>query len=160
MQPDYRLSREVPGEPQVPRIGKPSKLLPTRRWAAGGRRPPRLTSRSRKIRFIEFVELSDKLRLTLRSDRGLSWSARRAPNPWHGITRDGLIREVREYFWQLERERPLCSSEVLDQLKSLHGIEATAASVRHAVSRARLIELGGSVEEALLGQSSAGDAYT
>ncbi len=152
VQPRYELPREVDETPLSLRPRRLRRLLPIRRWSVGRRRSPRSMSRSRAIKFIEFVELSDGSRLILRSDRGLSWSASHARSPWYGITREGISDEVREHFLQLERDRPLTPAEVVGQIRDLHGIEADAGSVREAVARERVIELGSTIEEALVRQ--------
>ena len=94
------------------------------------------------VSFTEFADLSDGRRVTIRSDRGFSWSWRHSPRPWHGITRESLADDVQDYFVQVEADRPCSPKWVVEHLRRLYDIELDAASVQAALQMPRQVECG------------------
>ena len=103
-----------------------------RRWSLRGKR-----SRNRRsVDFVEFADLSDGRRVTVRSDRGVS-------GPFPGQTREGFTREVRDYF-EAEAEDccPIEPEWVVERLRRLYGVEVDPVSVEAALRLSLAVEFG------------------
>lgn len=101
-------------------------------------------SRNRiSVDFVEFAELSDDRRVTVRSDRGVS-------GPFPGQTREGFTREVRDYF-EAEAEDccPIEPEWVVERLQRLYGVEVDPVSVEAALRLPLAVEFGPRLREQL-----------
>ena len=97
----------------------------------------RLRSRNRmSVDFVEFADLSDGRRVTVRSDRGVS-----GPSP--GQTRERVTQEVRDYF-EAEAEDccPIEPEWVVERLQRLYGVEVDPVSVEAALRLPLAVEFG------------------
>lgn len=111
----------------------------------------RRASRSRaSVDFNEFADLSDGRRVTVRSDRGWSWSCNHSLGAWYGQTRTRFTREVRDYF-EAEAEEccPITSEWVVERLQRLYGVEIDPASVDAALQLPLQVEFGPRLHEQL-----------
>ncbi len=101
-------------------------------------------SRSRaSVEFNEFADLSDGRRVTVRSDRGWSWSCNHSLGAWYGQTRTNFTKQVRDYF-EAEAEDccPITPEWVVERLQRLHGVEVDPASVDAALQLPLQVEFG------------------
>ena len=117
------------------------------------RRRPLRGKRSRKqmsVDFIEFADLSDGQRVTVRSDRGFGWSWNHASGPFPGQTRERFTREVRDYF-EAEAENccPIPPEWVVERLLRLYGVEVDPVSVEAALRLPLEVEFGPRLREQL-----------
>ena len=109
----------------------------------------RLRSRNRmSVDFVEFAELSDGRRVTVRSDRGLNWTWNHAPGPLPRQTREGLTQEVRDYF-EAEAEDccPIEPEWVVERLRRLYDIGVDPVSVEAALRLPLAVEFGPRLRE-------------
>ena len=114
--------------------------------APAARRGPLRGKRSRKrmsVDFVEFADLSDGRRVTVRSDRGWTWSWNHSLGPWAGKTQASFTQEVRDYF-EAEAEEccPITVEWVVERLQRLHGVEVDPASVDAALRLPLAVEFG------------------
>ena len=109
-----------------------------RRWMAHRQRRRKGVSLS----YTEFADLSDGRRVVLRNDRGSGWSWRHSPGPWHGKTRQSVADDVRDYFAQVEEDRPCSPEWVVEVIALLYEIEVDPASVQAALRVSRRVEFG------------------
>lgn len=121
--------------------------------APAARRGPLRGKHNRKqmgVDFIEFADLGDGRRVTVRSDRGLGWSWNHQRGPWYGRTREGFMREVRDYF-EAEAEDccPVSPEWVVERLQRLYGVEVDPESVEAALRLPLGIEFGPRLREQL-----------
>lgn len=121
--------------------------------APAARRGSLRGKRNRKrmsVDFIEFADLSDGRRVTVRSDRGLSWSSNHSSGPFSGESRERFAREVRDYF-EAEAEDccPIEPEWVVERLRRLYGIEADPGSVEAALRLPLAVEFGPRLREQL-----------
>ena len=95
------------------------------------------------VDFDEFADLSDGRRVTVRSDRGWSWSCNHSLGAWYGQTRTSFTRQVRDYF-EAEAEEccPITPEWVVERLQRLHGVEIVPASVDAALQLPLQVEFG------------------
>ncbi|MCY4631466.1 MAG: hypothetical protein OXE75_11390 [bacterium] len=109
------------------------------------------------VGFTEFADLSDGRRVIMRDDRGISWtrlyiigndrgsgsSRRNLPDPWHGVTRESLTDEVREYLLAEEEDCcPISPESVVEHVRRSYDLQVDAASVQAALQLPRRIEFG------------------
>ena len=99
--------------------------------------------KSMSVNFVEFTELSDGHRVTVRNDRGLNWFWNHSLGAWYGTTQASFTQEVRAYF-EAEAEDccPITPEWVVERLQQLHGAEINPASVDAALQRPRKVEFG------------------
>ena len=114
-------------------------------------RAPLRGERSRKrmsVDFVEFADLSDGRRVTVRSDRGLNWSWNHSFGPWAGMAQASFTKEVRDYF-EAEAEEccPITVEWVVERLQRLHGVEVDPASVDAALRLPLEVEFGPHLRE-------------
>ena len=119
---------------------------------AAHREPPR-GERSRKrmsVNIVEFADLSDGRRVTVRSDRGWTWGWNHSFGPWAGKTRASFTEQVRGYF-EAEAEEccPITVEWVVERLQRLHGVEVDPASVDAALQLPLEVEFGPRLREQL-----------
>ena len=110
-------------------------------------------NRSRKrmsVDFVEFADLSDGRRVTVRSDRGWTWGWNHSFGPWAGKTRASFTKEVRDYF-EAEAEEccPITVEWVVERLQRLHAVEVDPASVDAALQLPLEVEFGPRLREQL-----------
>ena len=111
----------------------------------------RRAGRSRaSVDFDEFADLSDGRRVTVRSDRGWTWSGNHSFGAWYGKTRTSFTRQVRDYF-EAEAEEccPITPEWVVERLQRLHGVEIDPASVGSALQLPLQVEFGPRLHEQL-----------
>ena len=111
----------------------------------------RRADRSRaSVDFDEFADLSDGRRVTVRSDRGWSWSCNHSLGAWYGQTRTSFTKEVRDYF-EAEAEEccPVTPEWVVERLQRLYGLEIAPASVEAALQLPLQVEFGPRLHEQL-----------
>ena len=95
------------------------------------------------VSFTEFAELSDGRRAILRSDRGFSWSSSHGLGPWHGMTRESLAGEVRDYLAAEEEDCcPISPESVVELVQRYYDIAVDSASVEAALKLPRRVEFG------------------
>lgn len=114
----------------------------------------RLRGRRSRLRmsvgFVEFADLSDGRRVTVRSDRGLSWSMQRYVGAWAGQTRERFAQEVRDYFEAEAQDCCAVSTEwVVERLQRLYGLDIDPASVDAALCSPLEVEFGPRLREQL-----------
>lgn len=149
----------IPPTPTKPETLDPNTAVrPPRRWLdrrlvhttvdqAPGYQRRSMAYRQRRrmgvsLSYTEFADLSDGTRVIIRNDRGTSWSWRHSPNPWHGMTRQSLADDVRDYFAQVEEDRPCSPEWVVELVALLYEIEVDPASVQAALQMPRQVEFG------------------
>lgn len=101
------------------------------------------------LSFVEFAELSDGRRVTIRNDRSFGWSLKRKADAWYGTTRESLAGQVSGSLRQYEEDRPTAPEWVSERLRRLYGIDVDLASVEAALRAPRRVELGPRLLEAL-----------
>lgn len=116
------------------------------------------------VSFTEFADLSDGRRVIMRNDRGFSWSQhviiqnergfgssrRDLPDPWHGVTRESLTDEVREYLLAEEEDCcPISPESVVENLRRSYDLEVDVESVQAALQLPRRVEFGARLLEEL-----------
>lgn len=117
---------------------------------AGDSRRSRASRSRASVDFDEFADLSDGQRVTMRSDRGWSWSCNHSLGAWYGETRTRFTRQVRDYF-QAEAEEccPITPEWVVERLLRLHGVEIDPTSVDAALQLPLQVEFGPRLHEQL-----------
>ena len=155
-----------------------TELPPLRRWFEGEseRRPRRwfrrrfedvtlvhmpvyhhhrsMTSRERRsegdsLSVTEFADLSDGRRVVLRNDRGYGCIWGDSPGPWPGVTRQSFAEDIRDFFVQLEEDRPTSPEWVVEFVACLYDIEIDLASVQAALRAPYHVEFGPSLSQQL-----------
>lgn len=109
----------------------------------------RLPSRNRmSVDFVEFADLSDGRRVTVRSDRGFNLAWNHAPGPFPRQTQEGFTQEVRDYF-EAEAEDccPIEPEWVVERLRRLYGVEVDPVSVEAALRLPLAVEFGPRLRE-------------
>lgn len=106
-------------------------------WLAQGRRKKRTA-----LRLTEFAELSDGRRITVRSDRGFSWSWKHSPSAFHRKTQESFTDNIRNLLAQYEEDRPTRPEWIAERLQRLYGIEIGLASVYDAMRAPLRVEFG------------------
>ena len=131
------------------RAAKPGSLVHGPAPADASRR--RRASRSRaSVDFDEFADLSDGRRVTVRSDRGWSWSCNHSLGAWYRQTRTRFTKEVRDYFDAEAEECCTITPEwVVERLQRLYGVEIDPASVDAALQLPLQVEFGPRLHEQL-----------
>ncbi len=94
-------------------------------------------NRRLNINFKEFADLSDGRRVTVRSDYGTGWSWHEYPFSYE----QPLIKEIEIFFKQYEQDEPTTPEDVVERIRSRHGIDVDRDSVAHAQRAPLLIEL-------------------
>ena len=112
-------------------------------WTVDPSRRRTRRHKSISVDFVEFAELSDGRRVTVRSDRGLNWGWNHSLGAWYGMTQASLTKEVRDYF-EAEAEDccPITPEWVVERLQRLHGVEIDPASVDAALQLPLKVEFG------------------
>ena len=112
-------------------------------WTVDPSRRRERKHKSMSVDFVEFAELSDGERVTVRSDRGLNWFWNHSLGAWYGRTQASFTKEVRDYF-EAEAEDccPITPEWVVERLKRLHGAEINPASVDAALHLPLKVEFG------------------
>lgn len=100
-----------------------------------------MTKRERRkesdsLSVTEFADLSDGQRVILRNDRGYGWG------PWPSVTRESLVESIRDYFVQLEEDRPTSPEWVVELVAHLYDIKIDLASVQAALRAPHHVEFG------------------
>ena len=102
------------------------------------------------VDFNEFADLSDGRRVTVRNDRGWTWSGNHSLGAWFGTTRASFTKQVRDYF-EAEAEEccPITVEWVVERLQRLHGVQVDPASVDAALQLPLEVEFGPRIREQL-----------